>query len=102
MFSLTRFIAAIAILLSLFIPPAWSQDGRVAIQANTPPSLERATFVKRSDPHDMMEIVVGLKMRNEQDLDDLITRQQDSASPDYHRFITPADFADRFAPAQSD
>jgi subtilase family serine protease len=102
MFSLTRFIAAIAILLSLFIPPAWSQDGRVAIQANTPPSLERATFVKRSDPHGMMEIVVGLKMRNEQDLDDLITRQQDSASPDYHRFITPADFADRFAPAQSD
>ena len=102
MFSFTRYIAAIAILLSLWIGPAWSQDGMVAIDGNTPPSLDRATFVKHSDPNGVMKIVVGLKMRNEQDLDDLITRQQDSASPDYHRFIIPADFADRFAPAQSD
>ena len=99
MFSFTRYIAAIAILLSLWIGPAWSQDGMVAIDGNTPPSLDRATFVKHSDPNGVMKIVVGLKMRNEQDLDDLITRQQDSASPDYHRFIIPADFADRFAPA---
>jgi subtilase family serine protease len=102
MFSFTRYILAVAILLSLLITPARSQDTKIVIEANTPPSLERATFVKHSDPNGVMEIVVGLKMRNEQDLDDLITRQQDSASPDYHRFITPADFADRFAPAQSD
>jgi subtilase family serine protease len=102
MFSFTRFIPPTAILISLLISPAWSQEGRVVIRGNTPPSLERATFVKRSDPNSAMEIVVGLKMRNQPDLADLIARQQDSASPDYQRFITPADFAGTFAPAQED
>jgi hypothetical protein len=51
MFSFTRYILPVAILLSLLITPARSQDTKIVIEANTPPSLERATFVKHSDPN---------------------------------------------------
>ena len=72
------------------------------IAGNTPPARQNATFTGHKISNDVLEIVVGLKMRDEHALDSLIARQQDSASPDYHHWITPDDFVRRFAPTQSD
>ena len=36
------------------------------------------------------------------DLDQLLTQQQDPASPNYHRWLTPEQYAERFGVSQSD
>jgi hypothetical protein len=50
------------------------------------------------------DLVLTLKPSDAQqaELTALLAAQQDPTSPDFHNWITPAQFADRFGPAQSD
>jgi len=77
-------------------------SGKIAIKGNTSPALHRAMLVGHSDPNRVLDIVVGLNVHNEQELRSLIVRQTDSASLDYHRFLTPAEFNERFAPTSAE
>jgi kumamolisin len=90
--------------IALFASLAWSQGHttKVTIVGNTPRALGAASLVGHQDPNSVMDIVVGLKMRNEKELADLIFRQSDPNSSDFQNFITPADFERRFAPLQAD
>jgi subtilase family serine protease len=78
-------------------PPA-----RVIVDGNVAPALQDATFVSHSDPNKLLTIVVGLKLHNEAEFTDLLNRLYDADSPDYHRWITPADFLGKFSPSQTD
>ena len=97
--ALVCLLAAALVLPTL---PGFSQTHSVPLRGNTPSALSRATLLGHRDPNEGMEIVVGLKMRNEQELDALIARQSDPNSSDFRRFITPAEFNERFGPLQSD
>jgi subtilase family serine protease len=90
--------------IGLFAGLAWSQGhtAKVTIAGNTPRALSAASLVGHQDSNTVMDIVVGLKMRNEKELADLIARQSDPNSSDFQNFITPADFTRRFAPLQAD
>jgi subtilase family serine protease len=81
---------------------AETNTGLTELVGNTSPALQYAMYVGHRDPNEVMDIVVGLKVRNEQQLDDLIARQQDPSSADYHDWIIPDEFVSRFAPAQAD
>ena len=101
--SLRTSAAMIAGMLSivLLVSIAWSQHTGTAgiiILGNKSPALSRATLLGRQDPNAVMDIVVGLKLRNEKELEDLIARQSDPKSSDYHNFITPLGFTERFGP----
>ena len=41
-------------------------------------------------------------MRNEQELDALLQQLYDPASPNYHRYLTPEEFTQRFWPTEND
>ena len=45
---------------------------------------------------------VTMALRRRADLDRLLEDQQNPASPDYHRWLTPAEFSARFGPRDSD
>ncbi len=45
---------------------------------------------------------IGLPLRNEGELNELLRQLYDPASPDFHKFITPSEFAARFGPAEPD
>jgi kumamolisin len=64
--------------------------------------LSSSTLVGHSNPNAVLEVVVGLKWQNEQELDDLLTNLHDHNSPDYQRFLSAGGFINRFAPAQAD
>ncbi len=49
-----------------------------------------------------LAVSVHLPLRNEAELDGLIQRQADQNSPDYHHFLTPQQFRDRYAPPAAD
>jgi xanthomonalisin len=49
-----------------------------------------------------LTVSVHLPLRNEAELDDLIARQAEKSSADYHHFLTPQQFRERYAPPAAD
>ncbi|MGH9612533.1 MAG: protease pro-enzyme activation domain-containing protein, partial [Bryobacteraceae bacterium] len=87
------------------ITQAVNENRLVVLKDNTHP-LARAEFDRgaaRVDlPMDRMLLV--LKRSPEQDaaLKDLLEKQQVKSSPEYHRWLTPEQFGQRFGPADQD
>ncbi len=51
-------------------------------------------------PDRMLTMMVVLKARNPQELNSLIAQQQNPSAPNYHRWLTPQEFSQRFGPDQ--
>jgi xanthomonalisin len=49
-----------------------------------------------------MSVAVGLPLRNQAELENLLKDLVDPASPGFRQYLTPAQFADRFGPSQDD
>jgi Pro-kumamolisin, activation domain/Viral BACON domain len=49
-----------------------------------------------------LTLVLGLPLRNQQALSNLLAQIYDPASPDYHHYLTPRQFAERFGPTEQD
>src|SRR5665213_617424 len=49
-----------------------------------------------------MHLVISLPLRNEDELDTLLQGIYDPQSPNFHHYLTPQQFTDRFEPAQQD
>src|SRR5215469_10577372 len=49
-----------------------------------------------------LRLEISMSLRNRDQLEKLIAQQQDPASPLYNRWLTPAEFNDRFGPAAED
>jgi subtilase family serine protease len=50
----------------------------------------------------MLNLAAVLKLHNRHGLEELIREQHDPASPNYRRWLTPAEFAQRFGPSRTD
>lgn len=74
-------------------------------QASDLRSIAAAQTASRvgSPPADqMMHLVVSLPLRNAQQLDSLLQAIYDPRSPQYRRFLSVAEFTDRFGPSAAD
>ena len=49
-----------------------------------------------------LHLAIGLQLRNQSDLDSLVSQVIDPASPNYHHYLTPDEFVQRFAPTPED
>jgi hypothetical protein len=49
-----------------------------------------------------LALAIGLPLRNQAGLSNLIQQLYDPASPNYHRYLTPEQFAERFGPTEQD
>ena len=107
-FSMKTYLALALLLLAFgalwLLSPEWSRtnNGMVAIQGNTPGALTKAHQTGHTDPAKQIDIVIGLSLRNEKDLDSLLARQSDPASADFRKFISPDDFVQKYGPDQTD
>jgi kumamolisin len=102
MSSLRLSFLLLLLVVSLLASASEQPPATVTIQGNVAPALRDATYVSPSDPNAVLTIVVGLKLHNEAEFVDLLNRLYDANSPDYHRWITPADFLSKFSPSQAD
>ncbi len=78
----------------------------VTLSGNTHPLARRPEFDRGAAPPDlpMQRMMLVLKRSAEQEaaLARLMAEQQDSSSPNYHRWLTPVEFGERFGPAPQD
>jgi subtilase family serine protease len=52
----------------------------------------------RRQAGELVDVLVTLRFRHEDELDRLLQEQSDPGSPNYHQFLTPAQFLERFGP----
>jgi kumamolisin len=81
-----------------------SQDvhDRARITRHTLPALQRARFAGEASRRQELNLAVALKVSDRAALNQRIEQLYDPASPLYHQFLTPAQFADEFGPSQGD
>jgi len=78
---------------------------RTVLHGNVHPRIaERAPIgmVDRSKPMERMILSLKLAPESKARLETLLSEQQDPASPNYHRWLTPKQFGERFGPAPAD
>ncbi len=72
--------------------------GFIAASANAAP-ISQTAFVSTAPAAQTVNFQVFLPLRNAGGLDALLAAQQDKASPSYHQWLTPQQFAAQFGPS---
>jgi subtilase family serine protease len=73
-----------------------------AIDLRSIAAAQTATRVGFPPAEQIMHLVVSLPLRNSNQLDALLNAIYDPASPQYRRFLSVAEFTDRFGPSEAD
>lgn len=53
-------------------------------------------------PETQLDLAIGLPLRNREMLSDLLRQMYDRTSTNFHRYLTPVEFTERFGPSQKD
>jgi sugar lactone lactonase YvrE len=72
------------------------------VHSRTPALVRSLQPVNRYAGTNQLKLAIGLPLRNPEALTNLLQQIYDPASPNYHHFLTPAQFTERFGPAEKD
>lgn len=89
--------AAVAFALIWMLGP-----GAQGLTGGTPVRGAHLQLVGHSNPNDKRQVVIGLELRNEKELEELLQAQADPRSPSFRKYLTPEEFTARFGPTQAD
>ena len=93
--------AAVVALLTAFVAASALAAGSVSV-VGRPAWANGSRFVRHAGRTERVDLAVVLGFRDQAGLDALTAAVSDPRSPSYGRYLTPAQFHARFAPAQSD
>ena len=104
---LTRFSPAVvnaaSIAALLFaVCSASAQEQRHVLSGHVPVAVTNSRVTGALAPEQQLRLAIGLPLRNQPALDALLAEIADPSSPQYHRYLTAARFADEFGPAEAD
>lgn len=95
-----RSLAWLALLL-LLVPPAWGAD-RVFLPGVVPAVVARLTPLGPLPATNRLNLAIGLPLRNEAALTNLLQQMYDPGSTNFHRYLTPDQFTAEFGPTEED
>jgi hypothetical protein len=72
------------------------------LSGHVPAAAARLAPAGRLEADRQLSLAIGLPLRNREGLTNLLQRIYDPASPDYHHYLTPAEFAETFGPTKED
>ena len=96
-----KIVAAICLWLVLGISAMQAQQRR-SIRDHVPPAVARLKAIGEVPATDRLRLVIGLPIRNQSQLDSFLAELNDPASTNYHRWLTPEEFTQRFGPTEAD
>jgi kumamolisin len=76
-------------------------QSRVPVNGQVPPLVSHSHLVGAASSQQQLQLSIGLKMRNEQQLAALLHDLYTPGSSRYHQFLTPQQFAAQFGPTQA-
>ncbi len=81
---------------------AAAADRQKLIGCHIPAAVARLTPLGELPGAQRLNLAIGLPLRNEAELDNLLRQLYDPASPNYHRYLTPEQFTERFGATVED
>ena len=75
---------------------------RQFLHGHVPPVVARLQPLGRLPGTNSLNLAIGLPLRNQAELDELLRQLYDPASTNFHKFLLPAEFAARFGPTEED
>ncbi len=101
LFGVVAFVLLGASMLTLRLAHADSNP-RVLLQSQTVPLVQQAQLLQMTDPNQQLNLSIGLQLHNADQLDALLTSIYNPQSPQYHQYLTSAQFDQLFAPTADD
>jgi hypothetical protein len=92
------------LIAALFIPalaPAQTVP-RQFLRGHVPAAVAGLTPTGRLPTTNQLSLTIGLPLRNQAGLDELLRQLYDPGSTNFHKFLTPPEFAARFGPTEQD
>jgi subtilase family serine protease len=99
---MNRALILIQIIASLLAAPARAANERVALVGHVPEVVAKLQPLGRLEASQRLKLAIGLASRDEQGLDKFLQELYDPASPNYHHYLSPHQFTERFGPTQQD
>jgi pseudomonalisin len=84
--------------LVLFVAASGRADAEYQMRSAVSPRTHAAELLGAADPDESLAMSLTLQLQHRDELDALLAAQQQPGSPQYHRWLTPEEFAARFAP----
>jgi len=81
--------------------PVLAADRHV-LNTQVPSSASNLPMLQRMPATDILHLAIGLPLRNPAVLSNLLQQLYDQHSTNYHRFLTPDQFAEQFGPTEND
>ncbi|HZC46961.1 MAG TPA: protease pro-enzyme activation domain-containing protein, partial [Candidatus Acidoferrum sp.] len=101
--SFRRIVLAIGLLLTIAVArPAAAGEASMLLEGNHPDEAAEMAGEAAASPSQPLAMHLTMALRNRTELARLLADQQDPASPEYHRWLTPDEFTNRFGPTDSD
>ena len=98
------FVGLVAALGALFLPFSVSAQaaGRQLLHGHVPPAGSSLQPIGSLAATNHLRLAIGLPLRDQATLSNLLHDLYDPASPQFHQYLTPEAFAQRFGPAEAD
>ncbi len=91
-----------AIFLPVAVSSSFGADARHFLHGHVPAVVLRLQAQGLLPATNQLQLAIGLPLRNEAALDELIRQLYDPGSTNFHKFLTPPEFTARFGPTESD
>ena len=76
--------------------------GRQMLHGHVPQGVASSAALGRLAGSARINFAIGLPLRNEAELNELVKQVADPASPNFRHYLTPAQFTERFGPSEAD
>lgn len=100
--STNKALILIPMFASLLATSGRAANERQTLSGHVPEVVAKLQPVGRLEGSQRLKLAIGLAPRDEQGLDAFIQELYDPASPNYRRYLTPAQFTERFGPTEQD
>ena len=86
----------------LLAASAGAANERQTVKGHVPAATANLQPAGRLDGSQHLKLAIGLALRDEPGLDAFLKQLQDPASPGYHHYLGPGQFAGQFAASEAD
>src|SRR6266571_4521762 len=90
-------VAGVGLVVGLLVEQA-TMEHRISLHGNVVPLVKVAHLLGSTDPNQQLQLSISLKLRNEAELNMLLTAIADPSSPQYQHYITAEQFKQQYAP----
>jgi pseudomonalisin len=96
-----KFIALTLMLILFALGIGFGADTAI-LKGNHPPDAQRLHAIGDADPTRPLAMQIHFAPRNQAELNQLLADQQNPSSPNFHKWLKPGEYDQRFGPRQQD